>query len=195
MGTITSQITSIAIVYSTVYSGADQRKHQSSVSLVFVRGIHRGPVNFPHKWSVTRKMFPFDDVIMFRVVFIKTMPIFKTDDRGEIGVYSVHSPVYDITLATEIMPTVNAATVRIWNRAKRVVSIIFPSVVWKTPRYTLFGFSGNRSNLQLYVYSLSPDRQRHRRTEYLRQHWRCYGHRWRRIGSWRHHCTWCNLPR
>ena len=40
------------------------RKHQSSASLAFVRGIHRGPVNSPHKWPVTRKMFPFDDVIM-----------------------------------------------------------------------------------------------------------------------------------
>ena len=29
-----------------------------------VRGIHRGPVNSPHKWPVTRKMFPFDDVII-----------------------------------------------------------------------------------------------------------------------------------
>ena len=64
MGTITSQITSLTIVYSTVYSGADQRKHQSSASLDFVLGIHREPVNFPHKWPVTRKMFPFDDVIM-----------------------------------------------------------------------------------------------------------------------------------
>ena len=40
------------------------KKHQSSASLAFVREIHRGPVNFPHKWPVTRKMFPFDDVIM-----------------------------------------------------------------------------------------------------------------------------------
>ena len=64
MGAIASQITSLTIVYSTVYSGADKRKHQSSASLVFVRGIHRGPVNSPHKWPVTRKMFPFDDVIM-----------------------------------------------------------------------------------------------------------------------------------
>ena len=46
------------------YSAADQRKHQSSASLAFVRGIHRWPVNSPHKWPVTRKMFPFDDVIM-----------------------------------------------------------------------------------------------------------------------------------
>ena len=64
MGTIASQITSLTIVYSTVYSGADQTKHQSSASLAFVRGIHRGPVNSPHKWPVTRKMLPFDDVIM-----------------------------------------------------------------------------------------------------------------------------------
>ena len=64
MGTIASQITSLTIIYSTVYSGADQRKHQSSASLAFVRGIYRGPVNSPHKGPVTRKMFPFDDVIM-----------------------------------------------------------------------------------------------------------------------------------
>ena len=41
-----------------------QSKHQSSASLAFVRGIHRGPVNSPHKGPVTRKMLPFDDVIM-----------------------------------------------------------------------------------------------------------------------------------
>ena len=64
MGVIASQITSLMSVYPTVYSDADQRKHQSSASLAFVRGIHRGPVNSPHKWPVTRKMFPFDDVIM-----------------------------------------------------------------------------------------------------------------------------------
>ena len=65
MGTIASQIASLTIVYSTVYSVADQRKYQSSASLAFVRGIHRRPVKSPHKWPVTRKMFPFDDVIMF----------------------------------------------------------------------------------------------------------------------------------
>ena len=64
MGSIVSQITNLTIVYSDVYSGADQRKHQSSASLAFVRGIRRGPVNSPHKGPVTRKMFPFDDVIM-----------------------------------------------------------------------------------------------------------------------------------
>ena len=47
MGPMASQITSLTIVYSTVYSDSDQRKHQSSASLAFVRGIHRGPGKFP----------------------------------------------------------------------------------------------------------------------------------------------------
>ena len=64
MDTVASQITSLTIVYTTVYPDADQSKHQSSTSLAFVWGIHRGPVNSPHKGPVTRKMFPFDDVIM-----------------------------------------------------------------------------------------------------------------------------------
>ena len=64
MGVLASQITSLAIVYLTVYSGTDQRNHQSSASLAFVRGIHRWLVNSTHKWPVTRKMFPFDDVTM-----------------------------------------------------------------------------------------------------------------------------------
>ena len=67
MDAIASQITSLTIVYSIVYSDAYQRKHQSSASLAFVRGIYRGPVNSPHKWPVTRKMFPFDDVIMCEI--------------------------------------------------------------------------------------------------------------------------------
>ena len=64
MSALTSQITSLTVVYWSFYSGADQRKPQSSASLAFVRGIHRWPVNSPHKGSVTRKMFPFDDVII-----------------------------------------------------------------------------------------------------------------------------------
>ena len=65
MGTMASQITSLTIVYWTVCSGVDQRKHQSSALLAFVRGIHRWPVNSSHKWPVTPKMFPCDDVIIF----------------------------------------------------------------------------------------------------------------------------------
>ena len=59
MSAMASQITSLTIVYSTVYSGADQRKHQSSALLAFCVG--NSPVTVT---SVTRKMFPFDDVIM-----------------------------------------------------------------------------------------------------------------------------------
>ena len=76
MGTISSQITSLTIVYSTVYSDVDQRKHQSSTSLAFVWGIHRPPVNSPHKWPVTRKMFPFDDVIMISIKMNACEPSF-----------------------------------------------------------------------------------------------------------------------
>ena len=57
MNTMASQITSLTIVHSTVYSGADQRKYQSSALPAFVRGIHRWPVNSPHKRPVTRKCF------------------------------------------------------------------------------------------------------------------------------------------
>ena len=64
MSAMESQITSLTIVYSTVYSDEDQRKHQSSASLAFVRGIHRWPVNSPHKGPVTWKMFPFDVIMI-----------------------------------------------------------------------------------------------------------------------------------
>ena len=75
MGAMASQITSLTFVYSTDYSGADQRKHQSSASLAFVQGIHRLPVNSPHKWPVTREMIPFDDVIMRdRLIFNMRIP-------------------------------------------------------------------------------------------------------------------------
>ena len=45
MSVVASEITSLMIVYSTIYSSADQRKHQSSASLAFVLGIHWWLVN------------------------------------------------------------------------------------------------------------------------------------------------------
>ena len=68
MGAMASQISSLTSVHLPVYSGADKRKHQISTSLAFVRGIHRWPVNSPHKLPVTRKMFPFGDIIMIAVM-------------------------------------------------------------------------------------------------------------------------------
>ena len=74
MGAMASQITSLTTVYSTVYSGADQKESQSSASLAFVQGIHSWPVNSPHKGPVMRKMFPFDDIILLQyyLEFIRT---------------------------------------------------------------------------------------------------------------------------
>ena len=100
MGAIASQITSLTIVYSTVYSDADQRKHQNSTSLAFVRGINRGPVNSPHKWPVTRKMFPFDDVIITGArldarTYTFAHPIWRTTNAaGKQGAISPILPVF-----------------------------------------------------------------------------------------------------
>ena len=74
IGAMASQITSLTIVYSTVDSGADQRKHRSSASLAFVLGIRRWPVNSPPKWPVTRKMFPVDG---FELQYMHRMPKWK----------------------------------------------------------------------------------------------------------------------
>ena len=102
MGAIVSQITSLTLVYSTIYSGTDQSKHQSSASLAFVWGIHRGPVNSPHKWPVTRKMLPFDDVIMFGCVFrldLELLPKIGESSWGTQGTQIVKvSTVKDLYL-------------------------------------------------------------------------------------------------
>ena len=84
MGTVAFQITSLTIVYSTIDSDADQRKHQSSASLAFVRGVHRGPVNSLHKWPVTQKMFPFGDVIIMH--WHSVLICFRLDDTLQASV-------------------------------------------------------------------------------------------------------------
>ena len=76
IGAIASQITSLTIVYSTVYSNADQRKHQSSASVAFVRGIHRSPVNSPHKWASECCIFLRS--ILQRVIFITKLHLYVT---------------------------------------------------------------------------------------------------------------------
>ena len=75
MNTMASRITSLTIVYWSIYSATDQRKYQSSASLVFVRGIHRRPVNSPHKGPVTRKMSPFDDFIIVSITMYACAPL------------------------------------------------------------------------------------------------------------------------
>ena len=84
MSAMASQIANLTTVYSIVYLGADQRKHQSSASLAFVKGIHRWPVNSPQKGPVARKMFPFDDVIMllgYETVYV--MMAYQSDTKPE----------------------------------------------------------------------------------------------------------------
>ena len=71
MNTIASQITSVSISYS----GRDQRKHQSSTSLAFVRQIHQWLVDSPHKGPVTQEMFPFDDIFMIMYFLLFACPL------------------------------------------------------------------------------------------------------------------------
>ena len=64
MSVMASQVTSLMIIYSTVYSGTDEKNIKLRVTGLCVRGIHRWPVDSSHKGPVMRKMFPFDDVTM-----------------------------------------------------------------------------------------------------------------------------------
>ena len=64
MSILASQITGDSTVCFTVWLDQHQRKHQSPRYWSFVKGIHRRMVGSPHKGTVTRRPFPFDDVIM-----------------------------------------------------------------------------------------------------------------------------------
>ena len=64
MTTMASQITSLTVVYSMVYSDADQRKHQSSPRHWPLCGEITGTGEFPAQRASYAEMFPFDDVIM-----------------------------------------------------------------------------------------------------------------------------------
>ena len=92
------QITGISIVCSTICSGADHRKHQSSASLAFVRGIHPSPVDSPHEGLVTWKMFPFDDVIMIlsgSPVYISSNDA-RSDLHDKITVQAISGDIFKL---------------------------------------------------------------------------------------------------
>ena len=82
MSSMASQITSLSIVYSTVCSGSDQGKHQSSASLAFVcvcvwgggggGGFTR---EFPAKRASNAEMCPFGDVIMLSNILVSTLSV------------------------------------------------------------------------------------------------------------------------
>ena len=86
--------------FDSVYSGADQRKHQSSASLALVRVIHRWRVNSPQKGPVTRKMFPFDDVIMtgkfITVIRVLTGNLFNHAPGNVISKGAMHSYLHPL---------------------------------------------------------------------------------------------------
>ena len=99
MSEMASLITSVSVVCSTVGSGADQRKHQSSLSMAFVREIHRWLMDSPRKWPVTRKIFPFDYVIMSMGSFSLWMSLTKyiqsqMSDASTEGTYDVKLLIY-----------------------------------------------------------------------------------------------------
>ena len=84
MDAMASQFSSVSIVDSAVCSGADQRIYQSSASLAFVRGIHRWPVDSPHKGPVMRTKFPFDNVIMIRLMPSESVYTFYNNHQVNI---------------------------------------------------------------------------------------------------------------
>ena len=131
MSVIASQITSLTIVYSSVYSGADQRKHQRSASLPFVRGIHRWPVNSPHKGPVTRKLFPFDDVIMlFHPVLATHMSDIYKDIIGSSDDLSV------VRGLSWIMMTLSNALLALYERDIHRSPVEIWCFLWSAPDQT-----------------------------------------------------------
>ena len=121
MSAIASQITSLTIVYSTVYSDADQRKHQSSASLAFVQGTHRGPVNSPHKWPVIQTMFSLDDVIMWNEINQHAQALMTSIYFGRIKPYAQSNVIflYCINLYLFVLKRVFVASSR---HLRRLVS-------------------------------------------------------------------------
>ena len=120
MGAMASQITSLTIIYSTVYSDADQIKHQSVASLAFVWGIHRGPVTSPHKWPVTRKMFPSDEPTNACI----TILMYRTWSTGShtLALFRWHHADYHAA---------NAELSVIWGWRNSLVILIYDTSMYK----------------------------------------------------------------
>ena len=99
-------------------SGAYQRKHQSSASLAFVRGNHLRPVNSLHKWPVTRKMFPFDDVNMTKYVIKNNNIRYPNGMKGIVL-------DYNISLRGLINLIVNVCTLVLTSSYRRSLSTFY----------------------------------------------------------------------
>ena len=78
-----------AIVYSIVYSDADQRKHQSSASVAFVRGIHRGSVNYPLVYDTQLFLF-YSHHPGFVLAFLKVVSWDSTLFGNPKAIFFIH---------------------------------------------------------------------------------------------------------
>ena len=150
MSGMASQINSFRIVYSRIYSGADQRKHQSSVSLAFVRGIHQWPVNSPHKGLVTWKMFPFDDVIM-----IFTINVFSGCEMG-----SWHEDI----MTWKHFP-------HHWPFVRRIMPVVSPhkeTVMWNFDFFLIYAWTNGWTNsgIAIFFFDVCLDK-------WLTKQWNC----------------------
>ena len=101
MSAMAYQITALSSTCSTVCSGADQGKHQSSASLAFVKGIHHWPVVTHHKGPGTRKMFTFDDVIMKAcILYLCSLIWVNNGEAGDSRRHRAHCDVIVIVCYT-----------------------------------------------------------------------------------------------
>ena len=114
MSAMASQITSVWIVCSIVCPSIDQRKHQSSASLAFVRGIYQWQVISYRERPVTRRKFPFDDVIMVHVpdtlaILLIPRPRYVTRAKQSLGenVFNVLWPSDTTSLGHSVLNTSN----------------------------------------------------------------------------------------
>ena len=115
MGAMASQITSLTIVYWTVHSRADQRKHESSASLAFVWGIHRWPVNSLHKWPVTRKMFPFDEGIMNTLGVDQCFPAQMVSNAEDVFIWWRHYNRYQWLHVVRTIMSTHSSWHAVWS--------------------------------------------------------------------------------
>ena len=135
MTTVASQITSPMVVYSIVYSGADQRKHQSSASL--------GPVNSPHKRPVMWKMVPFDDVIMRKQLPEPMNTQYQLGPEEQTSVKSTIIPIQIIWMC------------RLWNIMVSTTRHLLPysSMIWFTEIFVSPDLLMSKIILRIPIYS------------------------------------------
>ena len=121
VGEMASQIANFTIVCSTVYSDADERKYQTRRHWL-LRAIHRWPVNSPHKGQVTRKLFPFDDVIM--ICLIQTSNLLLVDaweTKVTVSIYGYHKSLRYISYWISMIIYLIKRTLNSYNAAWNIL--------------------------------------------------------------------------